>query len=92
MVKAANNAGLFSDSIVSDGVIYLLPTGIENNSTFNELSIYPNPTNDKATISLVSSSNENLNYKLFDVQGKLIEQRELLIIPLPAFLSPIIET
>jgi spore germination protein YaaH len=81
MVKAANNAGLFSDSIVSDGVIYLLPTGIENNSTLNELSIYPNPTNDKATISLVSSSNENLNYKLFDVQGKLIEQRELLIIP-----------
>jgi spore germination protein YaaH len=77
MVKASNNAGLVSDSIVSDGVIYLMPTGIEKNNTLNELSIYPNPTNDKATISLISSSNENINYTLFDAQGKLIESKIL---------------
>jgi hypothetical protein len=34
MVKAANNAGLVSDSIVSDGVIYLMPTGIEENNAY----------------------------------------------------------
>lgn len=77
MVKSDNNAGLVSDSIVSDGVIYLMSTGIEENNALNELSIYPNPTNDKATISLISSSNENINYTLFDVQGKLIESKIL---------------
>lgn len=77
MVKAMNGAGLVSDSIVSDGVLYLLSTDINTANTLNELSIYPNPTNDKATISLVSSTNENLHYTLFDAQGKLIEQQEL---------------
>jgi hypothetical protein len=46
----------------------------------NELSIYPNPTNDKATISLISNSNEKLYYVLYDALGKQIEQKELLII------------
>jgi hypothetical protein len=81
MVKASNNAGLVSDSVVSDGVIYLMPTGIEKNNTLNELSIYPNPTNDKATISLISNSNEKLNYVLYDALGKQIEQKELFITP-----------
>ena len=77
MVKARNNAGLVSDSVVSDGVIYLMSTGIEQNNSLNELSIYPNPTSEKATISLISSSDEKINYSLFDVQGKLIEEKVL---------------
>jgi Secretion system C-terminal sorting domain len=77
MVKAINNAGLVSDSTVSDGVIYLMSTGIEENNALNELSIYPNPANDKATISLISSSEEKINYNLFDAQGKLIEEKVL---------------
>jgi hypothetical protein len=77
MVKAINNAGLVSDSTVSDGVIYLMSTGIEENNALNELSIYPNPVNDKATISLISSSEEKINYNLFDAQGKLIEEKVL---------------
>ncbi|MES2763561.1 MAG: glycosyl hydrolase family 18 protein [Bacteroidota bacterium] len=77
MVKAINGAGLVSDSIVSDGVIYLMSTGINQNNVLNELSIYPNPTNEKATISLLSSSEEKISYSLFDVQGKLIEQKNL---------------
>ena len=79
MVKAINNAGLVSDSTVSDGVIYLMSTGIEENNALNELSIYPNPANDKATISLLSSSNETINYTLYDAQGKLIEEKVLYI-------------
>ena len=77
MVKAINNAGLVSDSTVSDGVIYLMSTGIEENNALKELSIYPNPANNKATISLLSSSNETINYTLYDAQGKLIEEKVL---------------
>ena len=80
MVKAKNGAGLVSDSTISDGVIYLMPTDINENSMLNELSVYPNPANEKATISLISNSNEKINYTLFDALGKLIEERELNII------------
>ena len=77
MVKAINNAGLVSDSTVSDGVIYLMSTGIEQHNTLNELLIYPNPTSEKAIISLISSTGEKANYSLFDAQGKLIEEKIL---------------
>jgi spore germination protein YaaH len=81
MMKAENSAGLVSDSIVSDGVLYLMSTGIKANNTLNELSVYPNPATDKATISLINSVNETLDYKLFDAHGKLIEQKTLLVTP-----------
>lgn len=80
MVKAINNAGLVSDSTISDGVIYLMSTDIEQSNTLNQLSVYPNPANDKATISIISSSNEKINYTLFDAQGKLIEEKTLDVI------------
>jgi spore germination protein YaaH len=81
MMKAENSAGLVSDSIVSDGVLYLMSTGVKTNNSLNELSVYPNPATDKATISLISSVNETLAYTLFDAQGKLIEQKTLSVIP-----------
>ena len=77
MVKAMNGAGLVSDSVVSDGVLYLLATSIKQNNVLNELSVYPNPTNDIATLTMISSVNEKVNYSLFDAQGKLIEAKDL---------------
>ena len=79
MVKAINGAGLVSDSTVSDGVIYLTPTGLEESSILNTLSVYPNPTSERATITIISSTNENVNYTLFDAQGKLIEAKKIVI-------------
>lgn len=79
MVKAMNGAGLVSDSTVSDGVLYLLATGLVENFALNELAVYPNPTNDRATISIISSKNETVHYSLTDAVGKLIEQKECII-------------
>jgi spore germination protein YaaH len=79
MVKAMNGAGLVSDSTVSDGVLYLITTGLTENFALNELTVYPNPTNDKATISIISSKNETVHYTLTDAVGKLIEQKEYTI-------------
>lgn len=77
MIKARNGAGLVSDSVVSDGVIYLpLATGIDNLNSLNELSVYPNPTNNIAHISLISDDSKTINYSLFDAQGKLIESKQ----------------
>lgn len=81
MVKATNGAGLVSDSTVSDGVIYLMSTGLSESLLLNELSIYPNPTNEKTNISLISESTESVNYSLIDPQGKVIEFKELSVVP-----------
>ncbi|MCD6017524.1 MAG: N-acetylmuramyl-L-alanine amidase, negative regulator of AmpC, AmpD [Bacteroidetes bacterium] len=80
MVKAKNGAGLVSDSTVSDGVIYLMSTGLDQNNDLNHLSVYPNPANEKATISIVSPANEMIHYSLMDVTGKVIEQKDLEVV------------
>lgn len=79
MVKAMNGAGLVSDSVVSDGVLFLNATGLEESGLFNDLTVYPNPTSDKASISLISNAPTSLHYTLTDTQGKFIESKELLI-------------
>lgn len=77
MVKAMNGAGLVSDSTVSDGILYLMSTSLAEQTALNELAIYPNPSSDKATLSLVSSKNETILYSLTDASGKLIEQKNM---------------
>lgn len=77
MVKAMNGAGLVSDSVVSDGIIYLNTTSLDEKNIFNSLSIYPNPANSKATVSIVSAENETIRYTLLDAQGKVIESKVL---------------
>ena len=79
MVKAMNGAGLVSDSVVSDGILFLNTTGIEESGLFNDLTVYPNPTSDKASVSLISTAPTNLHYTLTDAQGKFIESKELLV-------------
>lgn len=75
MIKAINGAGLESDSVVSDGVLYLFPTNIKEENVLNQLSLFPNPTNNEITISILGNKNEKVEYKLIDSKGKLIEER-----------------
>lgn len=77
MTKAINSAGLINDSIVSDGVLYLTPTGLIEANALNQLSIYPNPASNKATISIVCEKNEKIQYSLTDLNGKIIEEKML---------------
>ena len=79
MVKCINGAGLMSDSTVSDGVLNLGLIGLEENNILNSLNVFPNPTNNHATISIIGTSNENVSYQLLNEQGKLIEKKDLII-------------
>lgn len=81
MVKALNAAGLMSDSIVSDGILFLNQTGIEELKGFGEIQLYPNPADDHVSLSLVASEEQIVHYHLSDAQGKLIEEKELRIHP-----------
>ena len=53
-------------------------SGIENAKEINlECSVYPNPTTDILTLKVKNYGNENLSYQLFDINGKLFENKKL---------------
>jgi len=41
------------------------------------LSVYPNPANDYLTMKIENFGKENLSYKLFDINGKLLINRKI---------------
>lgn len=57
-IKAMNGAGIMSDSVVCDGVLYLLPTDLKDINLSHRFKIYPNP----------SKGLLNLEYELQNVQ------------------------
>ena len=50
-------------------------TGINETSINLELSVYPNPTTNYLTLKVEETA--NLNYQLFDMQGKVIENKKV---------------
>ncbi len=53
-------------------------SGIEQAKDINLIcSAYPNPTTDFLTLNVENYDNENLSYQLFDISGKLIENKKL---------------
>ena len=51
--------------------------GVENQSINLAMAAYPNPTNDYLTLSVSNLELSNLNFQLFDMSGKLIENRKI---------------
>ncbi len=77
MLKAMNGAGLMSDSIITDGILYLSAIGIEEGfGTLSGVDVYPNPAAQLVNITVISSIQEKINYTLTDALGKeLINQQ-----------------
>lgn len=50
----------------------IIALGIKVTSLNISLFVFPNPVNDKLTLSITNFSSEKLVYELFDLQGKLI--------------------
>jgi hypothetical protein len=56
----------------------LVVSGIEQAKGINlECSAYPNPTADFFNLNVENFNNENLSYQLFDISGKLLENKKL---------------
>lgn len=51
--------------------------GIENHSINLQLVVYPNPTTSFLNLSVDNYELSNLNFQLFDLNGKLIETRKI---------------
>ncbi|GAA4756957.1 MULTISPECIES: T9SS type A sorting domain-containing protein [Flavobacterium] len=51
--------------------------GLDNFNISLELSVYPNPTTDKIYLKVKESSFESLQYRLFDMNGRLLESNKI---------------
>ncbi|MBP9794283.1 MAG: T9SS type A sorting domain-containing protein [Flavobacterium sp.] len=51
--------------------------GLDNFNISLELSVYPNPTTDKIYLQVKESDFESLQYQLFDMNGRLIENNKI---------------
>jgi len=53
-------------------------SGIEQTKGIKlECTAYPNPTTDFLTLKVENYDNENLSYQLFDISGKLLENKKI---------------
>ncbi len=65
---------------VSQGVqqaYQILTTGIKETEMNISLSVFPNPTADNLTLQIRDYNNEKLSYQLYDMQGKLLNNRQV---------------
>jgi hypothetical protein len=51
--------------------------GIEVTEINLELVAYPNPTNNELTLNIGNYNNEKLSYQLYDMQGKLLDSKQV---------------
>jgi len=65
-VLAKNNAGLYSDTIISDGVLYIDYNTLINNVSTGKFIAYPNPVKETLFFTKI------ISYSLFDIRGKLL--------------------
>ena len=78
-IKALNNAGLMSDSIVSDGILYLPQTiGLNNNNSNTQFLIGPNPVKDLIALTWIENSISAIDIAIIDLQGKQISKQQII--------------
>ena len=78
-VVYSNTAG--SNGSVSQGVqqAYEIVDAIGEAVEINlELTAYPNPTNSALTLNIGNYNNQNLSYRLCDMQGKLLDSKKVI--------------
>ena len=71
--KTVNGATTYLSQGVEQPFEIQTVLGLDNFNIGLELSVYPNPTTDIIYLKVKESSFESLQYQLFDINGKLIE-------------------
>ncbi|MFY7671284.1 reprolysin-like metallopeptidase [Tenacibaculum sp. MEBiC06402] len=74
MVEAADNI-FYNMNSVNFNIIDN-PTASVDDFDFNNFSVYPNPSNGNFNITFEVINTESVDIKLFDIRGRMIEQKE----------------
>lgn len=73
-----NTSGTITQGVQQPYEIFVV-TGIEKAKVITlEFSVYPNPTSDILKLIVESSQLEDLNYQLYDINGCLLQKKEIL--------------
>jgi hypothetical protein len=70
------SAGSVAQGVQQPYEIYT-SVGIEVTEINLELVAYPNPTNNELTLNIGNYNNEKLSYQLYDMQGKLLDSKQV---------------
>ncbi len=73
-VTSTGSLGTVSEGLQQPYEILILSGFEETNIS---LSVYPNPTTDFVVLSVLNSNTQNMTYMLYDVLGKIIENKKL---------------
>ncbi|MFB6259004.1 MAG: hypothetical protein ABEH38_09940, partial [Flavobacteriales bacterium] len=78
-LRAWNNAGLMAGDTTSDGVLYLEPSGLQEEAPIGELKLYPSPLEKGERLRLRIRSERPLTLRtaLYDARGRLLLRKEL---------------
>jgi len=71
MLISSNN--IFMD--INDGVITIEGSLATNNFAFNNLTVWPNPTNGRVQLSFTPLSDQNIGITLYDLNGRSIDSQ-----------------
>jgi hypothetical protein len=71
MIISSNN--IFMD--INDGIITIEGVLKTGNFTFDNLALWPNPTNGEVQLSFTPISNQNIEVTLYDLRGRLIDSQ-----------------
>jgi hypothetical protein len=72
MIISSNN--IFMD--INDGVITIEGSLSTDDFTFDNLTLWPNPTNGEVQLSFTPASNKNIEVALYDLRGRLIDSQD----------------
>ena len=62
------------DSTITKNVSVVGNVGLNKIEQINEVSLYPNPTNNNTTISFQLTENTNVTIQLFDISGRVVKE------------------
>lgn len=82
VMKASGNNPTNNDYLWVDGLAFSgSVTGIQNQNSFlNGLTVFPNPSSEKITVSISIKTQQAVSLNVFDINGKLIRTKELGVI------------
>ena len=75
-LNATGLGGTITDGLQQPYEIMIV-SGIEDNDINLTYAIYPNPTADFVVLSVQNANTLSLTYALFDIEGKLLEKKEV---------------
>ncbi|MCC6182989.1 MAG: T9SS type A sorting domain-containing protein [Bacteroidia bacterium] len=87
-VKVMNGAGIMSDSVVCDGVLYLMPTDVKNINLSRSFKIYPNPSKGLFYLEYeLQDVQENTSLEIMNVLGAIVIEQNIFTKTTPVDIS-----